>query len=230
MKKIIPLLLLICLLTGCKSNDTQSVLTFFDCLNNTLQVDSGQFDIELIMNNEEGTSKINTNIQFDQTKTLELAANIDLEANDNSMDDFASFYIKNGNTYLNYMGVTSQSTLKNLGINNNDKLNVYNPFLSFTDQELIDMFTKVKIEDNTYILEADKSKVSTLLDSYGTISIDTCDITATLEDDHIKTMDLVIKGDQTIQDQGAIIDLTIHIETNDLDDIQIDFPDDLASY
>lgn len=230
MKKIIPLLLLIYLLTGCKSNDTQNVLTFFDCLNNTLQVDSGQFDIELIMNNEEGTSKINTNIQFDQTKTLELAANIDLEANDNSMDDFASFYIKNGNTYLNYMGVTSQSTLKNLGINNNDKLNVYNPFLSFTDQELIDMFTKVKIEDNTYILEADKSKVSTLLDSYGTISIDTCDITATLEDDHIKTMDLVIKGDQTIQDQGAIIDLTIHIETNDLDDIQIDFPDDLASY
>ena len=61
---------------------------------------------------------------------------VSLSADGNSQPNFLCFYINDNKTYLNSMGTTSQSILSNLGIDGNQKISVYDPFMNFTDDEL----------------------------------------------------------------------------------------------
>lgn len=234
MKKILKLLLTIPMfltLVAC-SNSTNSndVLDFFNALNNTLNVDSGHF-IGTITSNNEIKTAMKFDFEFNQKDKFELAFDLDLEADSNKENQFLSFYIKDRKTYLNSLGTTSQSTADKIGINEDHKLSVSNPFLSYTDDELKSFFTSSKKDENGYTFQIDPRKLELFLDSLATIKIDDAILKAKIEDEYITDLSLKITGVQNIQNQQAIIDIDINITAKDINKLtNINFPKDLEKY
>lgn len=233
MKKILSLLFAICLilnLSACSTNDDEYILTFFDALDNTLDIDSGHIE-GTVTSRSDDSSTMNFDLFLNQTESIELALSIGLEANNNIQDDFIDFYIKDGKTYLKYLETTSQSLAENIGIDPTSKLSVSNPFLDFTDDELKAFFSSAKKDDNTYTFELNTTTISSLLDSLGSIVVQDATLIATIENDYLESISLQITGVQTVNEDQASIDITIDAlfdQINSLD--HIDFPDNLDSY
>lgn len=227
MKKFITTILSLCLLfalSGCSSKSEDDILTFFNALDNTLQYENATISGSLNMND----SIMNVDMQYNQKNNLEVAAKIGLEAGGNTQDEFLSFYIKDGKTYLNSMGTKTQSTVDKIGLKKKSKLNIYNPFLDFTDDELQEFFTKTNKDGNNYQFTIDASKLSTLLDNLGSVSVESSKLEATIKNDKITHLKLSILGTQTIEETSADVDITLDI--NIKKGAAIEFPDDLDSY
>ena len=151
MKKILTLIITCFLslsLAGCSnSKNNDDILTFFDALDNTLNLKSAQINGTLDLKD----SKMNVDAQILQKEDLQVATSIGLVAGKNVQTNFLNFYIKDGKTYLNSMGTKTQSTVDKIGLKKNSKLNTYNPFLDLTDDQLCELFDSSKKENDTYI-------------------------------------------------------------------------------
>lgn len=217
-------------LAACSSNNDDYALEFFSALDNTLELNSGHIQGTFTSNNED-TSKIKFDLQLNQKDNLQLALDLDLEAGDNSEDNFLNFYIKDNKTYLNSYGTTSQSLLENLGINGNEKLSVYNPFLNYTDDELKALFTRSSKNGNNYSFTIDGSLISSYLDSMGSVTIEDATLDATIEDNYITSLTLGISGLQDVETQQVIIDVTIECTLDQINSLDtVTYPADLENY
>lgn len=217
-------------LAACSSNNDDYALEFFSALDNTLELNSGHIQGTFTSNNEDA-SKIKFDLQLNQKDNLQLALDLDLEAGDNSEDNFLNFYIKDNKTYLNSYGTTSQSLLENLGINGSEKLSVYNPFLNYTDDELKALFTRCSKNGNNYSFTIDGSLISSYLDSMGSVTIEDATLDATIEDNYITSLTLGISGLQDVETQQVIIDVTIECTLNQINSLDtVTYPADLENY
>ena len=217
-------------LAACSSNNDDYALEFFSVLDNTLELNSGHIQGTFTSNNEDA-SKIKFDLQLNQKDNLQLALDLDLEAGDNSEDNFLNFYIKDNKTYLNSYGTTSQSLLENLGINGSEKLSVYNPFLNYTDDELKALFTRSSKDGNNYSFTIDGSLISSYLDSMGSVTIEDATLDATIEDNYITSLTLGISGLQDVETQQVIIDVTIECTLDQINSLDtVTYPADLENY
>lgn len=217
-------------LAACSSNNDDYALEFFSALDNTLELNSGHIQGTFTSNNEDA-SKIKFDLQLNQKDNLQLALDLDLEAGDNAEDNFLNFYIKDNKTYLNSYGTTSQSLLENLGINGSEKLSVYNPFLNYTDDELKALFTRSSKNGNNYSFTIDGSLISSYLDSMGSVTIEDATLDATIEDNYITSLTLVISGLQDVETQQVIIDVTIECTLDQINSLDtVTYPADLENY
>ncbi|OUN59223.1 hypothetical protein [Faecalitalea cylindroides] len=217
-------------LAACSSNNNDYALEFFSALDNTLELNSGHIQGTFTSNNEDA-SKIKFDLQLNQKDNLQLALDLDLEAGDNSEDNFLNFYIKDNKTYLNSYGTTSQSLLENLGINGSEKLSVYNPFLNYTDDELKALFTRSSKNGNNYSFTIDGSLISSYLDSMGSVTIEDATLDATIEDNYITSLTLGISGLQDVETQQVIIDVTIECTLDQINSLDtVTYPADLENY
>ena len=217
-------------LAACSSNNDDYALEFFSALDNTLELNSGHIQGTFTSNNED-TSKIKFDLQLNQKDNLQLALDLDLEAGDNTEDNFLNFYIKDNKTYLNSYGTTSQSLLENLGINGSEKLSVYNPFLNYTDDELKALFTRSSKNGNNYSFTIDGSLISSYLDSMGSVTIEDATLDATIEDNYITSLTLGISGLQDVETQQVVIDVTIECTLDQINSLDtVTYPADLENY
>lgn len=217
-------------LAACSSNNNDYALEFFSALDKTLELNSGHIQGTFTSNNEDA-SKIKFDLQLNQKNNLQLALDLDLEAGDNSEDNFLNFYIKDNKTYLNSYGTTSQSLLENLGINGSEKLSVYNPFLNYTDDELKALFTRSSKNGNNYSFTIDGSLISSYLDSMGSVTIEDATLDATIEDNYITSLTLGISGLQDVETQQVIIDVTIECTLDQINSLDtVTYPADLENY
>lgn len=217
-------------LAACSSNNDDYALEFFSALDNTLELNSGHIQGTFTSNNEDA-SKIKFDLQLNQKDNLQLALDLDLEAGDNSEDNFLNFYIKDNKTYLNSYGTTSQSLLENLGINGSEKLSVYNPFLNYTDDELKALFTRSSKNGNNYSFTIDGSLISSYLDSMGSVTIEDATLDATIEDNYITSLTLGISGLQDVETQQVVIDVTIECTLDQINSLDtVTYPADLENY
>ena len=217
-------------LASCSSNNDDYALEFFSALDNTLELNSGHIQGTFTSNNEDA-SKIKFDLQLNQKDNLQLALDLDLEAGDNSEDNFLNFYIKDNKTYLNSYGTTSQSLLENLGINGSEKLSVYNPFLNYTDDELKALFTRSSKDGNNYSFTIDGSLISSYLDSMGSVTIEDATLDATIEDNYITSLTLGISGLQDVETQQVVIDVTIECTLDQINSLDtVTYPADLENY
>lgn len=217
-------------LAACSSNNNDYALEFFSALDNTLELNSGHIQGTFTSNNEDA-SKIKFDLQLNQKDNLQLALDLDLEAGDNTEDNFLNFYIKDDKTYLNSYGTTSQSLLENLGINGSEKLSVYNPFLNYTDDELKALFTRSSKDGNNYSFTIDGSLISSYLDSMGSVTIEDATLDATIEDNYITSLTLWISGLQDVETQQVVIDVTIECTLDQINSLDtVTYPADLENY
>lgn len=217
-------------IAACSSNNDDYALEFFSALDNTLELNSGHIQGTFTSNNEDA-SKIKFDLQLNQKDNLQLALDLDLEAGDNSEDNFLNFYIKDNKTYLNSYGTTSQSLLENLGINGSEKLSVYNPFLNYTDDELKALFTRSSKNGNNYSFTIDGSLISSYLDSMGSVTIEDATLDATIEDNYITSLTLGISGLQDVETQQVVIDVTIECTLDQINSLDtVTYPADLENY
>ena len=217
-------------LAACSSNNDDYALEFFSALDNTLELNSGHIQGTFTSNNEDA-SKIKFDLQLNQKDNLQLALDLDLEAGDNTEDNFLNFYIKDNKTYLNSYGTTSQSLLENLGINGSEKLSVYNPFLNYTDDELKALFTRSSKNGNNYSFTIDGSLISSYLDSMGSVTIEDATLDATIEDNYITSLTLWISGLQDVETQQVVIDVTIECTLDQINSLDtVTYPADLENY
>ena len=116
MKKILTIILTCFLslnLAGCSaSKNNDDILTFFNALDNTLNLKSAQINGTLTMKD----SKLNIDAQILQKDELQVSSSIGLVTGKNVQNNFLNFYIKNGKTYLNSMGTKTQSTVDKIGL------------------------------------------------------------------------------------------------------------------
>lgn len=228
MKKIFTLILTCFLslsLSGCSSSkNNEDILTFFNALDNTLNLKSAQISGTLDMKD----SKLNIDAQILQKEDLQIASTIGLVAGGNAQNNFLNFYIKDGKTYLNSMGTKTQSTVDKIGLKTNSKLNTYNPFLDLTDDQLCELFDSSKKENDTYTFKVNTSKLATLLDNMGSIKLDNATLEATIKNKNISHLVLSFTGKQTVDDASANIDVSVELSIKKLN--KINFPNDLDSY
>lgn len=228
MKKIFTLILTCFLslsLSGCSSSkNNEDILTFFNALDNTLNLKSAQISGTLDMKD----SKLNIDAQILQKEDLQISSTIGLVAGGNVQNNFLNFYIKDGKTYLNSMGTKTQSTVDKIGLKTNSKLNTYNPFLDLTDDQLCELFDSSKKENDTYTFKVNTSKLATLLDNMGSIKLDNATLEATIKNKNISHLVLSFTGKQTVDDASANIDVSVELSIKKLN--KINFPNDLDSY
>lgn len=228
MKKLLTFILTCFLslsLAGCShSKNNDDILTFFNALDNTLNLKSAQINGILTMKD----SKLNINAQILQKDDLQVASSIGLVAGKNVQNNFLNFYIKDGKTYLNSMGTKTQSTVDKIGLKQNSKLNAYNPFLDLTDDQLCELFDSSKKEDNNYTFKVNTSKLATLLDNMGSIKLDNATLEATIKNNKISHLALNFIGTQTVENASADIDVSLKLNIKNLK--KVNFPNDLEEY
>ena len=217
MKKILTLIITCFLslsLSGCSnSKNNEDILAFFNALDNTLNLKSAQISGTLDMKD----SKLNVDAQILQKEDLQVASNIGLVAGKNVQNNFLNFYIKDG-----------KSTVDKIGLKKNSKLNAYNPFLDLTDDELCELFDSSKKENDAYTFKVNTSKLATLLDNMGSVKLDNATLEATIKNKKISHMILSFTGKQTVDEASANIDISIELSIKKLN--KINFPNDLDSY
>lgn len=234
MKKILLFLLsfcMICTLSGCgpKKNE-DDILAFFNAFDHTLEANSGQFKGSLTIKNK-NDSKMNVDAQFNQTDKIQLAIRVGLEANGNQKDDYLDFYIKDGKTYLKNMDTKSQSVASNIGIKDNSKLSAYNPFLDFTDEGLVDLFTSSERKGNNYAYTIDTVALASALDSLGSVKLSDATLKATIRKNVIRHLELETKGTQTVDNESQNFEFTIRLDLDKYNSLStVSFPDNLDTY
>lgn len=233
MKKILSIVCAFFLLIGiggCSSKSDEDILAFFEAFHNTLNAQSGHITAQIQMDSTD-QSIIDIDLQMLQKEDLQIALSMDLESNGNRQEDFLQFYTRDGKTYLNSMGTTSQSVLSNLGIDASEKISVYDPFMNFSDSELCDLIESSSKDGNTYSLTIDPSLISTLLDSFGTVDVESSTLDAVIENETLSSFTLDVSGRQTLEEASENIRFKIDCQIEDLNKLQsIAFPEDLESY
>lgn len=202
-----------------KEEDLSSVFTAVNhlCEADTLAA-SGTYDITNI-------GKGDFRLWIDNDSKLEIA----FDTGENPRLEIG-FYLRDGKTYLNFLGTKSQSLAANIGIEPDTRLQVYNPFLDLDESQRAELFSSVSRNGNEYTLEINKQKLAAYLDSYGSVGVKKAVVTADIENDEIRNLsiDLQIRTTMTAtMDITAKIDLHVDSMNEPLD---IPWPEDLASW
>ncbi len=143
----------------------------------------------------------------------------------------ASFYIRDGKTYLDYLGTRSSSVAANLGLTDDNEFHLPNPFLELSRQEREALFDSAKVEGDVYTFTFNPSKINTLLDSYGALSIEQGMLEAEIVDGQMRSVDLDLHGVYDIQSASADFDLEAEIKILAMDEnVVVAFPDDLSTW
>jgi hypothetical protein len=215
---------------ACSSKNDSDVLTFFSAFNQTLQAKSADVKGSISMKNLTA-STIDFDLQFMQEDDLQLALSVDLSSGTNSVEDYLSFYIKDGKTYLNNLGTKSQSLAENIGLGDGMNLSSMNPFLDYTNDELLELFDGASHNGDVYTYTLDATQMSLLLDSMYTVKVSKADMTAVINDGLIESLTLYVAGNQEINEQNANFEIQIDLKVSSLNSVKsIDFPSDLSSY
>lgn len=235
MKRILSLFLIIVTafsLSACGSDkNDQDILRFFNALDHTLQAKSAQIDGTVTIVSDDNTSKFHLTGQFNQEEQLACALQLGLEANGNKENDYLDFYIKDGKTYLKNLDTKTQSIASNIGITNDTKISAYNPFLNFTDDELVSLFSSTSRDGDSYTFELDASKLSELLDDLGSVQLSNAEVQTTFRKKVISHLSMEAKGTQNISSETTDIEFQIDLNISHFNQMDsIDFPDDLDTY
>lgn len=226
MKKALRLLLVFCTIlcfAGCsKDQKTKDTDTFFTALNHLFEAQTLQLDGNVAYNEAAGTF----GFWLDQKGRLSLALEIEPEG-----AKTIAFYIRDGKTYLNYMGTKTQSIVQNIGLKDDSKLSLYNPFLNLNRSERAALFDSISKNGNEYTFVINKTKLQTLLDSYGSLSLDKAEMSTVIEDGELEELTLEITGaiNMTGEPTAIALDAQIHTEAMN-ESITIPYPDDLEQY
>lgn len=226
MKKALRLLLVFCTIlcfAGCsKDQKTKDTDTFFTALNHLFEAQTLQLDGNVAYNEAAGTF----GFWLNQKGRLSLALEIEPEG-----AKTIAFYIRDGKTYLNYMGTKTQSIVQNIGLKDDSKLSLYNPFLNLNRSERAALFDSISKNGNEYTFVINKTKLQTLLDSYGSLSLDKAEMSAVIEDGELEELTLEITGaiNMTGEPTAIALDAQIHTEAMN-ESITIPYPDDLEQY
>lgn len=234
MRKILSYIFILGLIlcSGCskteKNND--DILAFFDAFDNTLQVDSAHIKGQLNME-KSNPYAIDIDLSFNQKEQIQLALTTDIAAESNKQEEYLQFFIKDGKTYLNSMGIKTQSTADKIGLNENATINTINPFLSFTDEQLCQFFTSSKNEGNHYTYTIDTSALASLLDSLGTLTISDASLECDINNNLLQNAVLKAQGTQKINEDSFDFIMTISLNIDQINSLDtINFPDDLDTY
>ncbi len=226
MKKALRLLLVFCTaicLAGCsKDQKTKDTDTFFTALNHLFEAQTLQLDGNVAFNDTAGTF----GFWLDQKGRLSLALEIEPEGAKS-----IAFYIRDGKTYLNYMGTKTQSIVQNIGLKDDSKLSLYNPFLNLNRSERAALFDSISRNGNEYTFVINRNKLQALLDSYGSLSLDKAEMSAVIEEGELKELTLEVSGAINITGDPATVALDTQIHTEAMNEsITIPYPDDLEQY
>lgn len=141
------------------------------------------------------------------------------------------FYIKDGKTYLNYMGTKSSSLSQNIGINPEDGFHLTNPFLELDREKRADLFESVEVKENTYTFVVKNSTAEDVLDDLGAADVKKCILKATIEDDQIKNLYFQLDGALDTGSSAMDVALEATAEILSVDQpVDIQFPSDLDSW
>lgn len=208
---------------GCaQSEKTKDTDTFFTALNHMLEADS----IEI--NGEGSINTMSSSFQFflNQRNKLGLAFNIEPTG-----ASPIAFYIKDGKTYLNYMGATSQSVVENIGLKPNEKFSLYNPFLNFTREEREQMFTNIQKSGDDYTFSINTLKLQQLLDEYGSITVEDAVLKTTISNQEIQKLSLQLKGLFSMSSISFPVTVNIQLTISSMNqDVSIPYPNNLEAY
>ena len=73
--------------------------------------------------------------------------------------------------------------------------------------------------------------ISTLLDSFGTVTLEKATLEAVIEDNILQEFTLHIVGSQNIESDTSDVDFTIYCQIRDFNSLdQVNFPDNLTDY
>lgn len=144
---------------------------------------------------------------------------------------FASFYIRDGKTYLNYLGTKSSSIASNIGITEDQEFHLPNPFLELSKSEREALFDSVSVNGDAYTFTFNPSKLNPLLDSYGALAIERGTLEAEIVESELRSIDLDLHGKYDIQSASADFDLDMVMQILAVDEnVTISFPDDLDTW
>lgn len=233
MRKIVTYIVslsFIFLLCGCSNKNEAYISDFTSAFNKTLQLDNATIEGNFFTKSNDSENEFDFSLEFNQKNELEAAASIDLVAGKQRQDDFLNFYLKDGKTYLNNMGTKSQSLAKNLGIQNDSKLDKLNPFLNYTNDEISSFFTSTSKNGDEYKFQLNPDKVSVLLDSYGTVSVNKAELTCRISDGILVQLDLSLEGEQNLDEHHVDSAIKIKADVKKIGATKIDFPEDLNEY
>lgn len=218
------LLPVLCLSTVCSHGEkVKNAQTFFTAFNHLLEADT----LHLQGSWSAQSASQTFDFYLDQQNQLECALFLGSPADNSQVD----FFIRDGKTYLDYQGTTSQSLAENIGIQKDTRLDVYNPFLDLNDQQRADLFDSITVDEDTYTFQINPGSLSTLLDSYGTAQVRQAVMTAVIEKDELRSLDLQIEGTIAAAGKSDALHIRLQVKTDSINEpVQIPWPDNLSSY
>lgn len=144
---------------------------------------------------------------------------------------FASFYIRDDKTYLNYLGTKSSSIASNIGITEDQEFHLPNPFLELSRSEREDLFESANTKGDLYTFTFNPSKLNPLLDSYGALAIERGTLEAEIVANELRSIDLDLHGRYDIESASADFDLDATMQIVAVgENVTISFPDDLNTW
>lgn len=142
-----------------------------------------------------------------------------------------AFYIKDGKTYLNYMGTKSSSVAANIGIEEDTELHLPNPFLEISRSDREKLFDSVKVSNDTYTFTLNRSETEKFLDSYGAVEVNKAILEATIENETLRSMSIEVDGIYSVDKTGSPLSLKASMNVDAADTpVTVEFPDDLTSW
>lgn len=225
MKKLpylIPVLSVSFLLGGCGQDSKlrQASNTFFEAFNHLCEADT------LSMDGHADLLGIDADFTFALDSSDQQAALV-ADAKGQPIE----FYIRNGKTYLNYLGTKSSSLAANLGIEKNTPLHLPNPFLELDGGQRAALFDKVQIDGDRYIFTLNRQKLAAFLDDYGAVDVQSASLETSIVNGQFESLRLEIDGTYDIDIASTPLDATLTFDDILVDQlVSIDFPSDLNSW
>lgn len=145
-----------------------------------------------------------------------------------AQDKSVGFYIKDGQTYLDYFGTKSSSQAEKIGIAPSQAFHVPNPFLELTRQQREALFSSVSVEEDTYTFTFKNAEMEKFLDNYGAVDVERAVMQARLVNGNLTWMSIDVKATYDIGTQSTplVLQGNAAVEATG-SDVQITFPADM---
>lgn len=195
---------------------------FFESVNHLFENDAVSFDGELSI----------MGMQVPYTAAIiSDPAEIALSAGSEQGSPLVAFYLKEGKTYLDYMGVKTSSVAENIGLPANGKLTLTNPFNELSREDRLALFDAVEIKGDIYTFTINPAELAKTLDSFGAVSIERATLSASIEDANLESLSLDLKGTYDIDTASSSLNFTGSLNVCETgNDVTIVYPDDLDTY
>ncbi|MCF0258408.1 MAG: hypothetical protein HUJ54_00985 [Erysipelotrichaceae bacterium] len=223
---ILFLALIMMFCTACSSGqkpDVKQMQAFYTAFNQMLEAKTLYAKGKV----SSGNFQTGFTLWIDQDKRpLEIAF-----ATDPVMGKNIAFYVKDGKTYLDFMGTKSQSVASNLGIDKNTSLSLYNPLQDLTDAEKEELFASAAIDGDQYSFQFNTSKLASFLDSFGALTLSKANMFATVQNGKIKSIAFSAAGTISMGDSKSVFDGRLELNEIKINEsVDVSWPADLDSW